>query len=223
MHTSRWETTSHGLEAALNLQNLTLGLTVFFLSRVLGILYFMNNIKNNIIIARAKKQLWFNAVPFVAFFLTFTIALLLSKGFACDPTSKKIYMENFKYFHNFVEMPLVLIVFLAGVVLVLYGIVISLLKTSKNGIWFAGTGTVLTVMSLFLIAGFNHTAYYPSTFDLQSSLTIENSSSSRYTLTAMSYVSLLVPFVIAYIFYAWRAINKEPISSEEINTEHHVY
>jgi cytochrome d ubiquinol oxidase subunit II len=223
LNASRWETPYHGLEAALNLHNLSLGLTVFFLARVLGILYFMNNIKSDSILEKAKKQLWYNALPFVVFFLAFTIALLLQSGFGYDAVTKEVFMEKFKYFNNLVEMPLVTIIFLAGVVSVLYAIYVSLFKGSLKGIWFAGAGTVLTVFALFILAGFNHTAFYPSLYDLQDSLTIENSSSSHYTLTAMSYVSLLVPFVFAYIFFAWRAINRKPISVEELREESHLY
>jgi cytochrome d ubiquinol oxidase subunit II len=135
-------------------------------------------------------------------------------------------MEDFKYLHNLLAMPVVLILFLVGVVLVLWGIILPLWKFEKSaskGIWFAGPGTILTVFSLFLLAGFNHTSYYPSTYDLQSSLTIMNSSSSHYTLTAMSYVSLLVPFILAYIWYAWRSINKKKIDAAEMETEEHTY
>ncbi len=223
LNQSRWESPWHGLEAALNIHNLSLGLTVFFLSRVLAILYFINTVQNELILNRCKKQLWYNAIPFVIFFLLFTAILLLRKGFAIDPDSHKVFLEPFKYLHNFIEMPLVAFMFLAGVLLVLYGIIISLLKLVNNGIWFTGIGTILTVFSLFLIAGLNHTSFYPSTYNLQCSLSIQNSSSSHYTLTAMSYVSLLVPFVIAYIYGAWKSINKKKISSEELSNESHVY
>ena len=223
---SEWTGAANGLEAALNLQNLTLGLTVFFLSRVLALLYFINRIKNAEIIERVKKQLIYNAIPFVVFFLTFTIWLMLSKGFAVNPTTKEIVLEPFKYFHNLIQMPMVAILFVLGIVFVLIGIIRPLTcfkKCSTKGIWFTGPGTILTVFSLFLLAGFNNTAYYPSTFNLQCSLTIENSSSSKYTLTVMSYVSLIIPFVIAYIWYAWRLIDNKKIDSEEIRTETHVY
>jgi cytochrome bd ubiquinol oxidase subunit II len=223
MHLSQWQTPFHGLEAAFNLQNLSLGLTVFFLARVLGILYFINSIKNDAILERSRKQLWYNAIPFLVFFLLFVFMLLVSKGFAYDPITQKVFMEPYKYFKNLIDMPLVAILFLAGVVLVLLGLFVSLFKDSFRGIWFTGPGTVLTVFALFLISGFNNTAFYPSIFDLQSSLTIENSSSSHYTLTAMSYVSLAVPFVFAYIFYTWRLMNKKQISIEELNEESHVY
>jgi len=223
LNASRWETPYHGLEAALNLHNLSLGLTVFFLARVLGILYFMNNVGNDKILERSRKQLGYNAIPFVVFFLAFTVGLLLRKGFAYDSATGDVSMENFKYLHNLVEMPVVAIIFLAGVVSVLYAIYASLFKKSLKGIWFAGAGTIFVVFALFCLAGLNHTAFYPSVYRLQDSLTIENSSSSHYTLTAMSYVSLFVPFVFAYIFYAWRAINKKPITAEELKEDSHAY
>jgi Cytochrome bd-type quinol oxidase, subunit 2 len=220
---SRWETPFHGLEAVLNVQNVALGLAVFFLARVLGILYFMNTINDDTIFARAKKQLIYNAAPFLVLFLLFLGSVLLSSGFAYDAATMQVSMEKFKYLHNLLAMPLVLILFLLGVVLVLWGVISSVIKVSTKGIWFSGVGTVLTVFALFLVAGYNHTAYYPSTYDLQSSLTIENSSSSHYTLTAMSYVSLLVPFVLAYLFYAWKSINNKPIDAQEMQEEGHVY
>jgi cytochrome bd ubiquinol oxidase subunit II len=223
---SEWQGAAHGLEAALNPQNLSLGLTVFFLARVLSLLYFMNRIKDGKIMDRVKKHLLYNAVPFIAFFLIFTVWLLLSKGFAVNPDTKEVFIRPCKYFHNLLEMPVVAVFFLTGVVLVLAGIIRPLtcfVKCSTKGIWASGIGTVLTVFSLFLLAGFNNTAYYPSTFDLQSSLTIGNSSSSKFTLTVMSYVSLLIPFVLAYIWYAWRSIDNRKIDSEEIKAESHSY
>ncbi len=218
LNQSQWEAPLHGLELALNPQNLSLGLAVFFLARVLGLLYFMNAIDHDEILQRARKQLLFNAVPFLVFFLTFVVWLLLSNGFAVHPDSGVVSMESYKYLHNFLEMPLVSGLFLVGVVLVLAGIALGYLKGASSGIWMAGPGTILTVLSLFLVAGLNNTAFYPSYYDLQSSLTIQNASSSLYTLTAMSYVSLLVPFIAAYIWYAWRAINDKKITSKEVTS-----
>lgn len=223
---SRWTGLANGLEAVLTIQNVVLGLAVFFLSRTLAILYFMNNIDHKEIIARAKKQLLVNAIPFVILFLTFVTMLLLNDGFAVDPNTKTVFMQEYKYLHNFLEMPVVSVIFIVGVFAVLMGIIRPLVnfeKCGSKGIWGAGIGTILTVFALFLIAGFNNTAFYPSTADLQSSLTIENSSSSQYTLVAMSYVSLMVPFVIAYIWHAWKSINKTKITEDEINNETHVY
>ncbi|HOP03836.1 MAG TPA: cytochrome d ubiquinol oxidase subunit II [Tenuifilaceae bacterium] len=220
---SSWETPWHGLEAALNVHNLTLGLAVFFLARILGLLYFMNYINDEAILARAKKNLLYNAIPFLVFFLTFTVWLLLRDGFAVNPDTKEVFMQPYKYLHNLIEMPLVLITFLAGVVLVLLGIGRSLFTSCTKGIWFTGAGTILTVLSLFLIAGYNNTAYYPSTFNLQHSLTIFNSSSSKFTLSVMSIVSILIPFVATYIWFAWRAITRKKIDAEEMGTESHTY
>jgi len=220
---SRWETPWHGLEAVLNFQNVALGLAVFFLARILALLYFMNNISSEEIFNRSKKQLLINTIPFLVFFLFFVGKLLLINGFAVKPGTGEIYMEPYKYLHNLLANPIILGLFLIGVVLVLYGILSSLLKLTTNGIWFAGSGTFLTVFALFLVAGLNNTAYYPSLVNLQSSLTIKNSSSSLYTLTVMSYVSLMVPFVIAYIIYAWRSINNNKIDSKELENESHAY
>lgn len=223
---SEWKGLANGLEAAFNLQNLSLGLAVFFLARVLALLYFMNRIKNTEIMIRVQKHLLYNAIPFVVFFLTFVIWLMLSSGFAVNPATGIVSMEPFKYFHNLIAMPIVAILLVLGVAMVLVGIIRPLtcfVKCGTKGIWLSGIGTILTVFSLLLLAGFNNTAYYPSTFDLQSSLTIQNSSSSHYTLAAMSYVSLMVPFVIAYIWYAWRAIDSKKIDIEEIKSESHIY
>jgi len=220
---STWTLASRGLEAALNVQNLSLGLAVFFLSRVLACLYFFKTINNEEIIERTKKHLLYNAIPFVVFFLLFIGLLMFKDGFSVNPATGEIFMQPYKYFHNLIEMPLVLLLFLTGVVLVLTGIilpVISYVKHGEKGIWFSGFGTVIAVFSLFLLAGFNNTAYYPSVADLQSSLTIANSSSSHYTLTAMSYVSLIIPFVLIYIVYVWRIINKKKIDINDIERDH---
>ena len=219
LNQSQWETPWHGLELALNLHNLSLGVAVFFLARTLGLLFFLNTINDEAIENRVRKHLWYNAIPFLVFFLVFVIWLMIRDGFAVNPISAEVYMQPFKYFNNFVEMPVVLIIFLIGVLLVLYGIAGSLLQKSNKGIWFAGSGTILAVLGLLLIAGFNNTSYYPSTFHLQSSLTIVNSSSSKFTLTVMSYVSLIIPFVIAYIWYAWRALTTKKIDKTEIQSD----
>jgi cytochrome d ubiquinol oxidase subunit II len=220
---SQWTIATRGLEAAFNIQNLSLGLAVFFLSRVLASLYFFKTIANEEIIGKIKKQLLFDAIPFLVFFLLFTGLLMLKNGFAVNPVSGEVYMEPYKYFHNLIEMPVVAVLFLAGVVLVLAGIVLplfSFIKYGEKGIWFSGFGTVITVFSLFLLAGFNNTSYYPSVSDLQSSLTLANSSSSQYTLTAMSYVSLIIPFVLVYIIYVWRIINRKKTGLQDLDTEH---
>lgn len=220
---SKWDTPYHGLEAALNLHNLTLGFTVLFLSRVLALLYFINNIDHEGVLQRSRKLLLYNAIPFVFFFLIFTIWLMFREGFAYHPANASVNLESFKYFKNLVSMPIVMVLFLSGVLLVLYGIGINLFGKSFKGIWFSGAGTILVVFSLFNIAGLNNTCYYPSVTDLQSSLTIRNSSSSHFTLTAMSYVSLFIPFVATYIFFVWRAINKQKVSKAELSNDSHVY
>ena len=223
MNSVTWATKARGLEAALSVFNLSLGFAVFFLARVLGLLYFMNTIDNDNIIRRSKKHLLYNAAIFLVFFLLFAVMLMLREGFAVNTETGMIFMEKYKYLHNLLQMPIVLIMFLSGVLLVLGGIILSLIKDTSNGIWFSGPGTVLVVFSLFMLAGMNNTAFYPSSYDLQSSLTIQNASSSQYTLVAMSYVSLFIPFVFAYIWYAWRALNKKKITEEEMNEEPHVY
>ena len=223
MNQVKWETPWHGLEALLNIKNLALGFTVLFLVRINGLLYLINTIDDEEIFTRANKRLIYNTIPFLLFFLYFVITLLGSDGFSADKVTGTVSMEKLKFLHNFLSMPVVLIFFLFGVIGVLYGITISLLKKSSNGIWFTGSGTVLVVLSLFLIAGYNETAFYPSSFNLQNSLTIRNASSSLFTLKAMTIVSFLIPFVLAYIWYAWKAINNKKISEEEMKTDGHVY
>ena len=223
MNSVSWATGARGLEAVLSIFNLSLGFTVFLLARVLGLLYFMNTIDNENIISRTRKALLYNAVPFVAFFLLFAVWLMLREGFAVDPETEEIFMEPYKYLHNLLAMPPVLVMLVLGVVGVLAGIGLTLLKGSRNGIWFTGPGTVLVVFSLFMLAGFNNTAFYPSAYDLQSSLTIRKASSSHYTLVAMSWVSLSIPFVLAYIVIAWRSLNRKKIDAREMEEEPHAY
>jgi cytochrome d ubiquinol oxidase subunit II len=197
------------LEAVANPMNVVLGLTIFFLSRCLGSLYFINNIDDEEIKDNSRKQLFYNAIPFLVFFLLYVIVLLFKSGYAEDPVTKVISVEPYKYLNNFLAMPWALGILLVGVVLVLYGFIKSYLKPKYiRGIWPAGIGTVLTVLIVLLIAGFNNTAYYPSS-DLQSSLTITNSSSSLFTLKAMSVVSIFIVPVLAYIAYVWRIMDKK--------------
>lgn len=217
---SSWANAGHGLDALLNPWNVVLGLAVFFLARILGSLYFINNISDADLVKRCRRALWGNTGLFLVFFLAFVIRTLLAEGYAVNPESGEVFMEPYKYLTNFIEMPAVLIVFLAGVLAVLWGIIRTLWKPAfDKGIWFAGIGTVLTVLALLLVAGYNNTAYYPSTADLQSSLTLANSCSSQFTLRVMAYVSILVPFVLAYIFYAWRSIDKKKIDVQEMQEE----
>ncbi len=223
MNQVHWATPWYGLEALSNVRNLALGFAVLFLVRINGLLYIINSIDDESLINRSVKRLITNSIPFLIFFLYFVISLLISKGFAADPVTGNIIIEKFKYLHNFLEMPVVLVLFLAGVIGVLSGIGITIFKKSVTGIWFSGAGTVLSVFSLFLIAGFNGTSFYPSIYDLQSSLTIRNASSSLFTLNTMMYVSFIIPFIIAYIWYAWKAINNTKITEEEMNSDGHVY
>ena len=217
---SRWANASHGLDALLNPWVLVLGFAVVFLARVLGILYVMNNVDDKDIRSRVPGRLIGAAVPFLVLFVAFLVHVLLKDGYAYNDAGY-IYMEPNKYLTNFIDMWYLLVVLLVGVVLVLYGIGKTIFsKGYIGGIWPAGIGTVLTVLALLLSCAWNHTAYYPSTADLQSSLTLENSCSSEFTLNTMFWVSLLVPFVLAYIIYAWRAIDKKKLTKEEIQTDH---
>ena len=221
---SQWANGWHGLDALLNPWNVVLGLAVFFLARILGALYFINNINEDDLVRRCRRALWGNTALFLVFFLAFVIRTLLADGYAVRPETGEVFMEPYKYLTNFLQMPVVLLVFLVGVVAVLWGIIRTLWKPAfDKGIWFAGAGTVLTVLALLLVAGYNNTAYYPSTHDLQSSLTLANSCSSQFTLKVMAYVSILVPFVLAYIFYAWRSIDNRKIDAKEMGEGGHAY
>ena len=217
---SSWANASHGLDALLDPWNLVLGFAVFFLARVLGILYVMNNVDDENIRCRGSVRLIGTAVPFVVLFVAFLVHVLLKDGFAYDPSTGVISIVPMKYLDNFITLWYVSLVLVVGVVLVLYGIIRTIVsKTYICGIWPAGIGTVLTVLSLLLCAGLNNTAYYPSLADLQSSLTIANSSSSEFTLQVMSVVSILVPFVLAYIVFAWYSIDKKKLDKEELLTD----
>lgn len=221
---SQWGNGWHGLDALSNPWNWVLGLAVFFLARVLGILYIMNNVADENLRSRGSVQLVGNAAFFVLLFVIFLLYVVFKDGYAVDPVTGIISMEPYKYLHNLLDMWYVLIALLAGVVLVLYGIVRTVVsKTYVQGIWPVGIGVVVTVLSLLLCAGWNNTAYYPSTTDLQSSLCITNSSSSLFTLRTMAYVSVLVPFVLAYIIYAWRSIDRKKIDADELKNEEHLY
>lgn len=224
MNESFWKAPTRGLELLLNVHNLSLGLAVFFLARTLALLYFLNSLHDEVLETRIRKRIPHNAIPFVVFFLTFVIWLMLRDGYAVNPETSEVFMQPNKYFINFIEMPIVLILFLSGVVLVLWGIGISIFKKSNRGIWFSGAGSFITVLSLFLIAGYNNTAFYPSYYDIQSSITIANGSSSHFTLSVMSYVSLMIPIVVAYIWFAWRAINRHKMTRKEIeSSDTHIY
>ena len=220
---SHWANGSRGLDVLLNPWVVIFGISVVFLARILGALYINNNVNDDIIRGRVRKQLLVNTVLFLLFFLPFLIVTLVGEGYAVNEAGV-IVMEPMKYLNNLLAMWPLAIILLVGVVLLLFGIVKTVLKPEYvRGIWPAGIGVVLVVLVLFLIAGWNNTAYYPSTADLQSSLTLKNSSSSEFTLKAMFYVSFLVPFVLAYIVYAWRAIDKKAIDRKEIAEDDHAY
>ena len=217
---SHWANASYGLDALLDPWNLVFGLAVFFLARILGTLYIINNVDDENIRSRGSVRLVGCTITFLIFFLALLVRTLLKEGFAVDPSTGLIVMEPMKYLHNLIAMWPLLIVFAVGVVLLLYGVGRTIVsKTYIKGIWPAGIGVVLAVLALLLCAGWNNTAFYPSNADLQSSLTIANSCSSEFTLRTMFYVSLLVPFVVAYIAYVWYAMDKKKLTKEEVSDE----
>ncbi len=221
---SHWANGSHGLDALLDPWNLIFGLAVFFLARILGILYVMNNVNDENIRSRGSVRLVGATVCFLVLFLAFLVRTLVKDGYAYDPATGAIAMEPMKYLHNLLDMWYVALVLVVGVVLVLFGIVKTIVsKTYIRGIWPVGIGVVLVVLCLLLTVGWNHTAYYPSNADLQSSLTIANSCSSEFTLRTMFYVSLLVPFVLAYIAYAWSKLDSRKIDKDELAGDDEAY
>ena len=222
---SQWESPWHGLEAIWTtenlafLQNLALGLAVFFLVRVIALLYTKKMVDDRNILERANKCLKRNSVLFLIFFLFWIIRLMFIDGFAVNPDTREVFFQPHKYFNNLIESPILLIFLLIGIILVLWGIFNGIFKNDEKAFWKTGIGTMITVMGLFFLAAFNNTSYYPSTYDLQSSLTIANSSSSRFTLVVMSYVSLMVPFVVGYIIWAWKSMDSHKLSKEEVKNE----
>ncbi|WP_034763505.1 cytochrome d ubiquinol oxidase subunit II [Chrysiogenes arsenatis] len=220
---SQWHNDLRGLEAAFSLFNVSLGVAVFFLGRMLGALYFINHIDAPALVERARRSVLINTVCFLPFFLYFVVALLMRDGYAYDQVTGLVTLESFKYLDNFLAMPIVLAMFLAGVICVLYAVYLGAFAKSSAGIWSGGVGSVLVVMSLFLNVGLNGTAFYPSYHDLQSSLTIVNSSSSHYTLMAMTIVSITVPVVLGYIILTWRAMDKNKLHHDEIKDSKEAY
>ena len=221
---SSWANASHGLDALLCPWVLVLGFAVVFLTRILGLLYFMNNVEDENIRSRISVRLVGQTIPFLILFVAYVVHLMLKDGYAYDPATGIISIVPMKYLDNLLELWPLAILLVVGVILVLFGIIRTIIsKTYIKGIWPVGIGTVITVLVLLLLAGWNNTAYYPSTADLQSSLTIQNSSSSEFTLRTMFYVSLLIPFVLGYIAYAWRAMDKKKITPEEVQQDEHLY
>jgi len=223
MNRVTWASSWYGLEAVTDVRNLALGLAVFFLARVNGLLYIINSVDDEDLKVRSLKKLLPNSILFLVPFLFFVIAILFSEGFATDPSTGSVSMEKYKYLHNLIQMPLALIIFLVGVVNVLYGLYAALFRKKNSAIWCTSIGTILAVFAIFMLAGFNNTAFYPSSHDLQSSLTIRNASSSLFTLKTMMFVSFIVPFVIAYIWYAWKSMNVNKITVDEMNLNEHKY
>lgn len=221
---SRWANAWHGLDALGNPWNWLLGLAVVFLARTLGSLYLLNNVDDEALSPRIRRQVLTDAVPFVLLFVAFVAYVLTKEGYAVDPVTQAVSLAPYKYWHNLMAMPATAAVFVLGVVLVLYGVVRTLVSQRfVRGIWTAGAGTVLAVLSLFLLAGYNDTAFYPSTADLQSSLTLRNSCSSEFTLRTMAWVSLFIPFVLAYIAYAWHAVDRRSLTRGELKNDEHSY
>lgn len=221
MNLASWTLPTYGLEGVLHPFNVVLGFVLFFLARVQAEMYFINNIGEEEILKNTKRQLFKDAVFFVGFFVLCAIMLLLLSGVGFED-GKFVVIAN-KFLLNFLASPILLVLFLLGTLLVLFALFITLFKGSKKGIWFSGVGTVLVVLSLLCLLGFNNTAIYPSLADLQSSLSIQNASGSHYTLTAMSYVSLGVPFVLAYIYFVWKSMDKEKVTVSEIEADSHHY
>jgi cytochrome d ubiquinol oxidase subunit II len=211
-----WQHPLRGLEAAFSPFNVSFGLMLVFLARILGAMYLLNNIEHPAIEARARKAALVNLLLLLPFLLYVLASLVLMDGYAVDPLSGKVVMEAGKYLHNLLAMPVYLVLLVAGLLLVITGVVSNAFLGKRCGIWFGGLGTVLVGIALFAIAAYNNTAFYPSKFNLQSSLTIQNASSSHYTLTAMSYVALAVPFVLAYIAYVWKAMDTRKISEADL-------
>jgi cytochrome d ubiquinol oxidase subunit II len=218
-----WGSGWHGLEALINPVNLLLGFAVLFLARVLGLMYLNNTIDNEDLNVSISKALVQNAIPFLVFFLAFAACLLLGKGYMADKTTGGVTLVKYHYFHNLISNVFTLIFFLSGVVLVLVSLWLGTVRRSRRAIWFAGSGTVAVVMALFFIAGYGETAFYPSLSDLPSSLTLAKASSSLFTLKTMMYVSFIIPFVVAYIWFAWKSINRKRITREEMSGEDHAY
>ncbi|MFR2509502.1 cytochrome d ubiquinol oxidase subunit II [Odoribacter laneus] len=223
LHQVEWLTPWRGLDALFVFTNYLLAFAVFFLARTMACLYFITNLEDDNLQIRCRKQLWYNTIPFLITFLLFLAFILTGDGYGILQNGS-VGAVPYKYFYNLLEMPVNTLLFILGVIAVLFGIFKTLARPQwKKGIWFAAPGTILAVLALFILAGFNNTAFYPSYADPASSLTIYNASSSEYTLKAMSYVSLIIPFIILYIWYVWRAMTRKPMSIQEIKDTEHKY
>ena len=223
MHLSHWTKPTYGLEALLNPFNMAFGLMLVFLSRIQGALYLYNNIAEETIAQRVLHALKINTILFLPLFLYVAGSMLFGTGYGYDPTTKTVTTESMKLLHNLIAYPILAIILIAGIAALLYGIYVALFNQNKKAIWYSGVGTVLTITVLLFNLGVNHTVYYPSLADLQSSLTIENSSGSHYTLFVMSIVSLLVPVVLGYIYAVWRSMDKTKIAIDEVKSDAHHY
>lgn len=223
MNRVTWQTPWYGLEALADFRNISLGFAVLFLARINGLLFIINAVYDDLMRKRALSRLIINSLIFLIFFLYFVVTLLLSDGYAYDPFTGLVTTVSNKYLENFIAMPLVALLFILGVAGVITGLAVTLLKNSIKGIWFSGAGTVIAVMALFFVSGFNGTSFYPSVYDLQSSLTIANASSSPFTLKTMMFFSFVAPFIIAYIWYAWKSISDSQITDDEMKSDVHKY
>lgn len=223
MRFSRWESAWHGLEVLTQVVPWLLGLSVLFLSRVLALLYFVALVDEEPVVLRASKRLWAEGGLFLIFFCSFLGVLLFSKGYALQPESNTVIRVSAKFLHNFLEMPVLALMLLLGVVFWLFGWIRALLGRAGKSFWFCFAGAFLAVLAILISAGYNNTYYLPSTFDMQDSLSIQNSSASRYSLGVMSVVSLIIPFVAVYIVWAWKSLSGNKISSRELDGEHHKY
>ena len=218
-----WGTGWHGLEALINPVNLLLGLAVLFLARVLGLMYLENSVDDAELTRSIRKALLRNAIPFLLFFLAFVAFMLFGKGYRADAVTGEVTLVKHHYLNNLLGKIVILVLFAGGVVAVLYSLWLGIIRGSRKAIWFAGSGTVPVVMALFFLAGYGETAFYPSSTDPDSSLTLARASSSYFTLKTMMYVSFIIPAVVAYIWYAWSSINRKRITMEEMNGDDHMY
>jgi cytochrome d ubiquinol oxidase subunit II len=224
LNQSKWQSPFHGLETIFYLKNALLGFSVLFLSRLLGLFYFINNVNDENIATRSRKYILQNFIPFIIFFIAFLLILFISEGYSYNPDNNFVFVVPYKYFNNIIGMPALLVLFISGVMLVVLAIILSAInKRFNKAFWIFGLGVFLTVLVLFLISGYNNTAIYPSRYNIQHSLTIQNSCSSEYTLAVMAIVSLFIPIVAIYIAIVWKSMNKKRIDKQELKDEFHVY